>query len=151
MLEQALRTFLLTKTAITGLVGQRIHVGDFVPLADADMPALGIEGEAAGSQQCLDASPISLQFPTFVIRAKGRLFLDSCNIIDQVVAACLGVPLGMVVTITVNSAPVNVTIVQVDLLSEPYNEEEVDYGHAYTIKPRAVKIRVGWRRPVTTI
>jgi hypothetical protein len=150
MLEQALRTYLLSKTAIAALIGARAHVGDFVPGKD-DMPALGIESLESASQQCLDGTPCDLQFPLFRIVAKGQLYTDSDKLIRLVRAAFLAVPLGMTVNTTVDGAPITVTIEQVDLLGEPSNDPEEDYGHGFTIKPRVLKIRVGWREPITSI
>lgn len=151
MLEQALRTFLLSKTAITALIGTRCHVGDFVVGAATDIPALGIESENAVSSSYLDGNPVSLQFPIFRIVAKGALYTDSDKLLRLVQAAFRGIPLGMSVTTTVDGATATVTIEQVDLLTEPANDPEEDYGHGFTIKPRVIKIRVGWRAPVTTI
>lgn len=151
MLENALRTFLLSKSQIAALVGTRIHVGDFVPLAVTDMPAIGFESDQVGDLQCLDGTICDLQFPVFRVVAKGQLYVDSHRLMRLVQAAFRGVPLGMSVETTVDGATTTVVIVQVDLLTEPANEPEEDYGHGFTIKPVAMKIRVGWRVPVTTI
>ena len=151
MLENALRTFLLSKTAIAALIGTKVQVGDFVPLKPEDMPVIGIESDEIPSQQSLDGTACDLQFPVYRIVGRDRLYLNSERAIRLVRQAFLGVPLGMSVTIMDNGAPVTVKIEQVDLLSEPYNGDEEDYGHGFTIKPRILKIRVGWREPVTSI
>lgn len=49
-----------------------------------------------------------------------------------------------------SSASLAVPIVQVDILGA-WNEQEEDYGNGHTVKPRILKIRVGWNEPENVI
>lgn len=148
MLQQALRTYLLSKAAITTIVAQRIHVGDFVPANKTDIPAIGIEQVPTPRTQQLDGEECDLQFPVFEIVSKALLYTSSGALCTLVRRALHSLRLGGTVVITVDGAPQNVVIEQVDVLGD-WQDDEEDYGHGFTIKPWVLKIRVGWRENVT--
>lgn len=148
MLEQALRTYLLSKTPITALVKDRIHVGDFVPLKKEDMPSIGIETDPQERDQNIDGTAVSMQFPHFDIVVKALQFSTSLAIGDLIAKAFRGIALGASIAVTGAADPVLIT--QVDILGQ-WNDKEEESGHALTVKPRVIKIRVGWLEDTSTI
>ena len=95
MLETALRTFLCNKPAITALVPPtRIHVGDFVPLNKADLPAIGIETDPQQRDQNIDGTPCSMQFQEFDIVILSLQFTSAIQISDLLARAFRSLSLG---------------------------------------------------------
>ena len=151
MIENALRTFLLSTPAVANLLGTKgIHVGDCIINASEQLPAIGIECDPTSRITLLDGSTPDFQLPMFEIRAKSQLFDTSSSLMDAILTALESLSLGGTVEIMVDGASVPITIEQVDLLTSPFNDPEENYGHAITVKSRVVKIRVGWRE-ITTL
>ena len=98
-LEQALRIFLLGKPQITALVGQRIHIGDFVPLQASDLPAICFESDPQPRVQQIDGAECQMQFPQFDIICHAREFAQSRAIGDLVCAAFRAIPLGAMISL----------------------------------------------------
>jgi hypothetical protein len=150
MIEQALRIYLLSKPAIVAAVGGRIHVGDFVPLAKTDLPAIGIETDAFEKDLMIDGTAWPLQFPAFDIVVKALQFSTAVTVCELVEKAFRAIPIGTTVSVPSNGATISVQIVQVDINGQ-WNEKEENHGHALAVKPRILKIKVGWNEPTDTI
>jgi len=219
MLEQALRTFLLSKPAIAAAVCNRIHVGDFAVTKKEQMPMIGIEADPQERQLNIDGVESPMQFPNFDIVVKCLQFSTSITIGQLVAKAFRSIPLGATIftsagtcnlvtgqklvigigtiwtsdmvgqaiefrdaggnliasgtvgtvqnstALTLTTAPsvtrqgllfdlpsasFAVQISQVDILGQ-WNDKEEDGGHGFTVKPRVVKIRVGWLEDTSSI
>lgn len=219
MLEQAIRTYLLSKPAIAAIVGNRVHVGDFVPTSADQLPAIGIEALDFKRDNNLDGVAWALQFPPFELVAKAQTYQASESLMSLVAKALRAIPFGATiftqpgtviiqngqaqiigvqtnwgaslnghpvqlrdgsgnlvytgnfVTVTSatsatvtpapaatannllwddSSASLAVEMKQVDILGE-WNDDEEDTGHGLTVKPRVMRIRVGWMEDVSTI
>ncbi|WP_010586415.1 hypothetical protein [Schlesneria paludicola] len=219
MLERALRTFLLMKQPVFNSVGGRVHVGDFVPLTDKDLPAIGIEADPQDRERQIDGQESPLQFQRFDIVIKALEFAKSIQIGNLVASAFRAIPFGATIftapgtvliqagdptivghgtgwtndlvgqeihlrdgngvlvysgtvtartsatTLTVSpalavsqtpllwdlpGASLAVQIVQVDILGS-WNDKEEDHGHSLAVKPRVVKIQIGWLEDTSTI
>lgn len=152
MLEQALRTFLLTFAAITAKVGTRIHVGQKKFTEDSELPAITIEGHLERNPlETYDGGATDLQFPQFDVVIHGLLFETTIEIGELVRRAFLNLQNGGTIAITVDGSPVNVTVEQLDFSTNAYCDDEEHLGHGYTDKPRVVTIQVGWRQNVTPL
>ena len=152
MLEQALRTFLLTFAAITAQVSTRILVGEKKFADQGDLPAITIEGHHhLKPLATVDGGVVDLQFPLFDVVVHSVLFETSIAIGELVRRALLNLANGGVVAITVDGSPVNVTIEQLDPVCDPYCDNEEHIGHGLTDKPRVLTIQVGWRQNVTPL
>ncbi len=158
MLEQALRTYLLTVAPITALVADRIHVGDQAFGTLDDLPAITLEaahvvklsGSEGGRLEQLDGVAVGLQFPMYDIVCHGPLWETSIPLAALVRRALQALSLGGTIAITVAGVAENVVIEQVDLLAE-WDENEEHLGHGNTNKPRALRYRIGWRESVASV
>lgn len=152
MLEQALRTFLLTFNAITAEVVARIHVGAVKFGDSGDLPAITIEGHHhLNPLQTLDGGAVDLQFPLFDVVTHALLFETSIALGELVRRALLNLADGDDIVIDVNGVSQTVQIEQLTFACDPYCDNEEHIGHGQTDKPRVITIQVGWRQNVTAL
>jgi len=155
MIEQALQTKFLSKTAITAIVGTRVLVGERHFVDVDDLPALTIErpfqADARRNQE-LDGTECDLQFPHFEFVAHA-LLKEEAQVLAKVARQVLhGIRNGGTVSVTnpETGGAATVTIEQVDVLAE-FDDPEEDIGHGNTDRPRVIRARVGWREDVTSL
>lgn len=156
MLEDAIKTHLLSKAAITdgtGVsdfdgVGTRIWYGDIPPKINA-LPDVTFEIVSGDHEATLTGDAADLQFPSYVFTARSITEPTPCiKLADLIRRALHELRNGATVTTTYSGS---VDIESVEILGETDDTESLKDGSEKVVYERLIVARVGYRHSIDSV
>lgn len=148
-LKIALRLWLLGKSQIVGVVGDRVLIGRVVPEQEAH-PLITLWTDDADREQCLDGEPVNLTWDTLHIegRAVSGVSLDS--LMDLVRRAVGELESGA----TITSGDESLVIEETSILQAPTDDDPVTVtrdGHTSSVQRSVMLVEFGYRSNMSAI